>query len=261
MVPLTVDGDPVCVGYVGGDRALGIELLALLIEVRHVQPRAPPDDASVRFELADEQPQQSGLARAVRSDQTDAVAAHDAHGPVAHDRERAERFRDVPGLEHQTPRRFARFERHADGARLGAICGAFRTKRHERSHATFVPRAPRLDALPEPRLFLRQLLVEPLQFARFRLERCGLPLDICCVAAGPRRHAAAIQLDDTRGESVEKRTIVRHEQQRAAEVLEESFQPLDRLDIEMVRRLVEQQEIRFGHERLAEEHSTTPSTG
>ena len=46
-----------------GDRPLGIELLALLVEIRDLQPRAAPDRARVRLELADQQPQQRRLAR------------------------------------------------------------------------------------------------------------------------------------------------------------------------------------------------------
>ena len=54
-----------------GDGRVGIELLALLIEVGHLQPRAVPHLAAVRRQLADEQPQQRRLAGSVRTDQAD----------------------------------------------------------------------------------------------------------------------------------------------------------------------------------------------
>ena len=65
------------------DRALGIELLALLIEVRDLHVRAAPDLARVGLELADQQPQQRRLAGAVRPDQADPIAAQDPRREIA----------------------------------------------------------------------------------------------------------------------------------------------------------------------------------
>ena len=44
----------------------------------------------------------------------------------------------------------------------------------ERAHASFVAGAPRLDALPDPALFLRELPVEQLVPPRLVLERFAL---------------------------------------------------------------------------------------
>ena len=56
------------------DRALGVELLALLVVVRDLHVRAAPHLAGVGLELAHQHPKQRGLARAVRPDQADAIA-------------------------------------------------------------------------------------------------------------------------------------------------------------------------------------------
>ena len=58
--------------------AVGVKLLALLVVVRDLHVRAAPYLARVGLELTHQHPQQRGLAGAVRSNQADAVAAHDA---------------------------------------------------------------------------------------------------------------------------------------------------------------------------------------
>ncbi len=102
---------------------------------------------------------------------------------------------------------------------LGAVRGALLAQLHQVAHAAFVPRAPRLDALPQPGLFLLELLVEPLELARLGVERVGLLLEVQRVAPRPRRQAAAIELDDARRQRREERAIVRHEEQRAGEAV------------------------------------------
>ena len=57
--------------------ALRIELLAQLIEVRDLEAGAEADRARVGRELAEQEAKQRRLARAVRADQADAIAAHD----------------------------------------------------------------------------------------------------------------------------------------------------------------------------------------
>ncbi len=57
----------------------------------------------------------------------------------------------------------------------------------------------------------------------------------------------------------EEGAVVRHEQQRAGELPQGVFQPSDRVDVEMVRRLVEEEQIGFGDERLAEQRAAAPT--
>ena len=66
-------------------RALGVELLALLVVVRDLHVRAASNLAGIRLELAHQHPQQRGLARTVRPDQANAIAAYHAERRVPHD--------------------------------------------------------------------------------------------------------------------------------------------------------------------------------
>ena len=62
----------------------------------------------------------------------------------------------------------------------------------------------------------------------------------------------ALQLDDTRGDAVEKVAVVRDEEAGAGIAAQEILQPLDALRIEVVRRLVEDEQFRLRDERAAE---------
>ena len=54
---------------------------------------------------------------------------------------------------------------------------------------------------------------------------------------------------------------MRDEQQRSAEVLEMTLEPLDGVDVQVVGRLVEQQQVRLVHQRPAEQHASLPPAG
>jgi hypothetical protein len=57
-------------------------------------------------------------------------------------------------------------------------------------------------------------------------------------------HAApAVELEDPTGHVVQEIAVVRHQHHRSGIVLEEALQPGHRLGVEMVGRLVQQQEI------------------
>ena len=76
---------------------LGIELLALLIVVGDLHVRAAPHFTLIRRQLADDHPQQRRFARSVRTDEADAIAAHDARREIADDGNRLGRIRHRAG--------------------------------------------------------------------------------------------------------------------------------------------------------------------
>ena len=65
----------------------------------------------------------------------------------------------------------------------------------------------------------------------------------------------AIELENPAGDVVEEVAIVRDRDDRARVVLEEALEPGDRLGVEMVRRLVEQQQVRRLQQQAAERHA------
>ena len=63
--------------------------------------------------------------------------------------------------------------------------------------------------------------------------------------------APALELDDARRDGVEEVPVVRDEHERAGEVVgEEVLEPLGRVRVEVVGRLVEDGDVRAGHEEL-----------
>src|SRR5262249_61405589 len=75
----------------------------------------------------------------------------------------------------------------------------------------------------------------------FRLEPRG-------VVALERDAAAAVELEDPAGDVVEEVAVVRHRDDGALVVREEALEPEHRLRVEMLRRLVEQEQVGRGEE-------------
>ena len=67
--------------------------------------------------------------------------------------------------------------------------------------------------------------------------------------------AAAIELEDPLGDVVEEVAIVGDRDDRARVLLEEPLQPVDRLGVEVVGRLVEQQQVGVAEEQAGEGHA------
>ena len=131
----------------------------------------------------------------------------------------------------------------------------------QRADPPFVARAPRLDALPHPDLLFRELLVELLLQHGLVRQPLVLLAQERGVVARPRREAPAVDLDDAGGEALEEGAIVRDEHHGARIVGEEVLQPGDCVDVEMVRRLVEQQDVRLRHQRPREQDPPAPAAG
>jgi hypothetical protein len=79
------------------------------------------------------------------------------------------------------------------------------------------------------------------------------------VVAREGRELAAVDLDDLGHEPVHELAVVRGHHDRALEALQELFEPQDRLDVEVVRRLVEEERVGALQEDLRERHAHLPA--
>ena len=120
-------------------------------------------------------------------------------------------------------------------------------------------RPPRLDALAHPHFLFGELLVELVREHLLVGERLFLAPQVGGVVARPRRQLAAIELDDPRRQPLEERAVVGDEHHGAFVLGEKALEPLDRLDVEVVGRLVEQQQIRLADQRARQQHAPAPS--
>src|SRR6185503_11374924 len=75
------------------------------------------------------------------------------------------------------------------------------------------------------------------------------------------RELPAIELDDPGGDRREEGAVVGDEEDGSGVGLEVLLQPANRVDVEMVGGLVEQQQVRLRHQRAAEQGPATPAAG
>ena len=75
------------------------------------------------------------------------------------------------------------------------------------------------------------------------------------VAAGVGDDRLVVDVGDVRADRVQEVAVVRDDDQRAVVADEELAQPVDRVEVEVVGRLVEQQRLRLAEERLREQHA------
>src|SRR5690606_9811926 len=239
-----------------------VDLAAELIEVRDLEIRAELHAARVGLELADQDAQQRRLSDAVVADYADTVAAHDAEREVVEELLAAERVRDVASLDHLAARKLVRL---ADqDPRAARTLDAFRSlgaHRLERTDSSLVAVLARLDALANPRLFLGKLLVEEGVLPILLGLRARLLLEVLAVTARPAPQLAPIEIDDARRDALHERAIVSDEEHRAREARDLILEPLDRADIEVIGRFVQQQQVRSRDERASEGRPTPPSPG
>ena len=81
-----------------------------------------------------------------------------------------------------------------------------------------------------------------------RRGELGAAPDVVGPAAVVRVHAAVLERERPVGDRVEQRAVVRDEQDRAGERLERLLERLAALEVEVVRRLVEDEEVRAGRD-------------
>ena len=74
------------------------------------------------------------------------------------------------------------------------------------------------------------------------------------VVAGEVEQPAAVELDDAGRQGAQESAVVGDEYQGDAGAQQEILQPGDRLDVEMVGRLVQQQQVRLAHQRPGQQH-------
>ena len=228
---------------------IGFHQLALLVDDNAGQCPRLADFAGVRLELSGEQLEQRRLAGAVRSDDADAVATLHTQREVANDRTLSETFRHIlrvyDDLRPNVVLRECEF-RSSRGPEHRSALGTHLVQ--FRKPSLVAPPARGHSALKPVQLEL-ELCIELFRCARFLVVD---PL-------GPRIEAAEANLgapelspiepDAAPREPREKRPVVTDRDEGAGEPLQPVLQPLDRAEVEMVRRLVEQQHVGLSRER------------
>ena len=212
------------------------------------------------FSSPDDHPEQRGLADAVRADHADDAGPGQRERQVVHQRAALETLGQVVGLEHDVAQPRAGRDVDLGGVDLAVAVGL--------GGQLVVPRQTGL-ALRLPGLGVGP---HPLQLALEHLGALGvlLPLDLQALLLGleVRRVVALVgvglapvQLEDPLRHVVEEVPVVGDRQHAAGVGGEMALQPLHGLRVEVVGRLVEQQQVGLLEQQLAQRHPATLATG
>ena len=192
--------------------------------------------------LPGDHPEQRRLARAVRTDHADDAAARQREVHILHQQRVAVSLPHAPRLDHDVAE--ARAGRNVDLDLIDLLRRLFLQQIFVRVQARLALGLPRARRHADPVQLTRERPL-PLRFGLlFDLQPLLLLLEPRRVVAFPRNPVPAIELENPAGDVVEKVTIVGDGDDGARVVLEEALEPGDRLGVEVVRRLVEQQQVR-----------------
>ena len=220
---------------------------------------ADPELAAVGLLLAGDHLEERRLAGAVRPDHADDAAGRERERHVLDEQPVAEALGDVIRLDDEVaePRPGGDVDLDALDLEVRVVGEHLLVGRHARLRL----RLPRARAH-----------AHPLELAgeRAPARRLGLLLDREArlllleprgVVALERQPLAAVELEDPAGDVVEEVAIVGDRHHGALVVLEEALQPGDRLGVEVVRRLVEEQQVGGGEEQPAERDPAALAAG
>ncbi len=239
-----------------------IEALAILIEIDDAQLAGLLDGSGIGQKLADDDAQQRRLARSIRPEDAEARARREEKIEIF------EEARLAQTLPHPQP----------FGLAIGSGEIDFR-RRHPRAIASLGQLADDFLGVRDPRLGLRRARLrsapQPLHLAPHAIgERLliGLFVPQQCVALLQEIAVLAIDLQQTVGvhaielqhalrDVLEKVAIVTDDQKRLGLAFQERLEPQNRFDVEMVRRLVEQQDVRLEGQLARDRETFAPAAG
>lgn len=158
--------------------------------------------------------------------------------------------------QHHASRAFGVLKLCLDAPHRVAPRAALEPQGLESPHTAIVARAARLDAAPHPRFLLCELLVEQGGLIGLDAQLRVALLQVGVVARAIASDLTAIQIEDAGREAAQEAAVVGHEQQGAAAAKQRPLEVADRIDVQMIRRLIEDQQIRIAHERRCEQHAT-----
>ena len=212
------------------------------------------DRAAVRGQLAQDHLQQRGLARAIGADQTHLVAAQDGAAEIAHHGAAAEGLGDVFQLGHDLAAAIALGDIQLDATdHLTAGCSGA-AQLVQALDAGHRAGTTGFHALADPDFFLRQQFVELGVGDGFVGQLLGLEPLVGREVARVGAQLTPIELDDAGTDVVQERSVVRDQHDGALECHQQLFQPGDRVQVQVVGRLVQEEHVGAGHQRTRQRH-------
>ncbi len=236
-------------------RAVQVELLAQLVEIGDLQAGAQAYLPAVGLQATKHQLEQGALAATVGTDDAHPVATQDSRAEATDHRSPVPGVVHVFQLAHQAPGTFGAVERDPRRALTFAPRPRLLAQDLQAAHPSLVAGTARLDALANPGLLLRQQTLLARALLCFGAVQCLATPQIGVVVAGKVAQAAPVQFHDARSQPPQEAPVVGDEDQGAAPAEQEFLQPGNGLDVEVVGRLVEQQQLRITRQRTRQQHA------
>ena len=215
----------------------------------------------IGLELAQNELEQGGFAGTVGAQQANLVAAQDGGRKVAHDRLVAESFGDVGEFGHQLATLVAAGHVHVDAAHHLAPSLVFGAQLAQAHNARLRPGAPGFHSFANPHLFLCQQLVGAGVDHRFLRQLLFFLQQVGGKVAGVGQQLPPVQLHNAGRHVVQERAVVGDGDDAALEFDQQAFEPFDRIQVQVVGRLVQQQHIGLRHQRLRQCHAFFGAAG
>ena len=229
------------------DGQLRAHLAPQLVEERKLHVRPAHHLARRRREPSGQQVEERRLARAVRAEDADPLAAQHRGREV-----RDHRFLrtgigegEVLRLQHARAAGRGGVEPHRRRSRGSPPRRELLAQLHQRRDAPLVARRPRLHSAADPRLLLGELPRLPLPVYLLVRQQLRLALQERRIVAFPARELAAVEVEYLRRHPPQEAAVVRdHDHGHVARASQHPLQPVDRLHVEVVGGLVQEQQVR-----------------
>ena len=226
-----------------------IQRRAALIEDRRHQVGPLADLAAVRRDLAHQQLDQRGLAHAIGPDKGHPVTAHHPQVQVAHDHLVAKGLAQAFGLDHLAARFRPRGQLHRRRALPLDLRRAVGPQVLQGAHTALVALAAGRNALDRPSRLGLDLAIQLVAGQVFLIPDLVAPGLEGAKALFLPPHLAPVDPKRALGQRPQKGPVVGNQHIGGAGLRQLGLQPLDRFDIQVVGRLVQQHQIgRFGHQ-------------
>ncbi len=226
-----------------------VERRALLVQRHRLQVGAERHPAAIRRVAAGQQAQQRGLAGAVRAHDAEPVPAQHPQRQVGHDHAVAVGAAGVLGDDDLLAAHLALGRGELQPGRRPAALAPFLPQRRQLRHPAHVALAPGGHAVGDPVLLAHDLAVELLAVARVLLGHLLAPrLEMLEAAVHPAGDTA-LEPHHRAAQRLQQAAVVADEHDAGALARQLLLQPLDRRQVQVVGRLVQQEQVGLRRQR------------
>ncbi len=238
---------------------LRVENASVLIEIGELQPCSQDHLTAAWLKFSENQFKKRAFAWSIRADNADTITAQDACREIANDDIIVVTKAHLTHVDDELARWRAAIDAKPCASLRFQPLGFFPAHLLQGAYATLVARASGLYTLSDPGFLFRQFLIELCAGALLDFHELVFFSEISVEVAGEWRKLAAIELDNARGQAAYERPVVSNEHDRTVVIDQIFFEPRNRVDVEVIGRLVKKQKIGFAYQGACQ-HDLSPST-